>query len=63
MTLVTLRAIATVVIGDLRTRARRDERGMSTMEYAVIIAVVLALAVVIVGVIMTVGQQKISGIR
>lgn len=63
MDLTTLSAIAHFVVGDLRKRARQDERGMSTIEYAVIATVVIAVAVLIVAVIMNVAQDKISGIK
>lgn len=62
MGLTSLTAIATFLVGDVRRRARHDERGMTTMEYAMIAAVVIAVCVIIVAVIARVAREKISGI-
>lgn len=56
--LTTIRAVATFFIADTRRRARSDERGMTTMEYAAIAVAVLAVAAVIAGILLAVGSSK-----
>lgn len=63
MDLASIRACMVFLTADARRRARNDQRGMNTMEYAVIAVVVLAVAVIIVGVIYAVATDKISKIK
>ncbi|HEY5784822.1 MAG TPA: DUF4244 domain-containing protein [Microlunatus sp.] len=61
--LTTIRAMATFFIVDTRRRARNDERGMNTMEYAAIAVAVLAVAAIIAGILLAVGASKASQIN
>ena len=61
--LTTIRAVATFFIADTRRRARSDERGMTTMEYAAIAVAVLAVAAVSAGILLSVGSSKASQIH
>lgn len=61
--LTTIRAMATFFIADTHRRARSDERGMTTMEYAAIAVAVLAVAAVIAGILLAVGSSKASQIH
>ena len=61
--LTTIRAVATFFIADTRRRARSDERGMTTMEYAAIAVAVLAVAAVMAGILLSVGSSKASQIH
>lgn len=61
--LTTIRAVATYFIADTRRRARADERGMNTMEYAAIAVAVLAVAAIIGGIIIAVGASKAAQIK
>lgn len=60
--LITLRAVATYFIGGTVKRARDDERGLSTMEYAAIAVAVIAVAAIVAAVIMRVATQKANQI-
>lgn len=61
--LTTIRAVATFFIADTRRRARNDERGMTTMEYAAIAVAVLAVAAIIAGILLSVGASKAGQIN
>jgi hypothetical protein len=61
--ITTIRAVATYFIADTRRRARTDERGMNTMEYAAIAVAVLAVAAIIAGILIAVGSSKASKIH
>lgn len=56
--LITIRAIATYFIAGTVKRAREDERGLTTMEYAAIAVAVVAVAAIIAAVILRVATQK-----
>lgn len=60
--LTTIRAIATYFIGGTVKRAREDERGLTTMEYAAIAVAVIAVAAIIAAVILRVASQKANQI-
>ena len=61
--LTTIRAVAAYFIADTRRRARTDERGLTTMEYAAIAVAVLAVAAIIAGIIISVASSKANQIR
>ena len=61
--LTTIRAVAAYFIADTRRRARTDERGLTTMEYAAIAVAVLAVAAIIAGIIIAVGTSKANQIN
>lgn len=61
--LITIRALATYFIGGTVRRAREDERGLSTMEYAVLAVAIIAVAAIIAAVIVRVATQKANQIN
>ena len=61
--LTTIRAVAIYFVADTRRRARADQRGMTTMEYAAIAVAVIAVAAIIAGIIISVASSKANQIR
>lgn len=63
MEFMAIRLIAGGYLAGMISRAREDERGLNSMEYAAIVAGVLAVVGVLVAAIMLAANGKIAGIK